>query len=71
MGILSRIRRFISQKTAINIYKCMIRPHLDYIDFVVDSGAYDRIKKLDRLQDKAITVSGELNIASREMFVKR
>ena len=45
VGILSRIRRFISQKTAINIYKCMIRPHLDYIDFVVDSGACDRIKK--------------------------
>ena len=39
---------------AINIYKCMIRPHLDYIDFVVDSGNSNRIKKLDRLQDKAI-----------------
>ena len=27
------------------IYKCMIRPHLDYIDFVVESGSADRIKK--------------------------
>ena len=54
VGILSKIRRFISQKTAINIYKCMIRPHMDYIDFVVDSGTQDRIKKLDRLQEKAI-----------------
>ena len=54
VGILSKIRWFISQKTAINIYKCMIRPHLDYIDFVVDSGNSNRIKKLDRLQDKAI-----------------
>ena len=54
VGILSKVRRFISQKAAIDIYKCMIRPHLDYIDFAVDSGTADRIKKLDRLQNKAI-----------------
>ena len=54
VGILSRIRRFILEKTATNIYKCMIRPHLDYIDFGVDSSASDRILKLDRLQDKAV-----------------
>ena len=54
IGILSKIRRFISQKMAINIYKCMIRPYLDYIDFVVESGTFDRILKLDRLQEKAI-----------------
>ena len=54
VGILGKIRRFISQKTAINIYKCMIRPHLDYIDFVLESGTSDRILKLDRLQEKVI-----------------
>ena len=32
----------------------MIRPHLDYIDFVIDSGSADRISKLDTLQRKAI-----------------
>ena len=54
VGILAKIRRFISRKTAINIYKCMIRPHMDYIDFVVDSGSSCNISKLDRLQEKAI-----------------
>ena len=54
VGILAKIRRFISVKTAVRVYKCMIRPHLDYIDFVVDSGTADRILKLDRLQEKAI-----------------
>ena len=54
IGILAKIRRFISEKTAMKIYKCMIRPHLDYIDFVVESGSADRIQKLDRLQKKAI-----------------
>ena len=54
LGILSKIRRFISEKTAVRIYKTMIRPHLDYIDFVVDSGSCDRVQKLDRLQKKAL-----------------
>ena len=54
IGILSKIRRFISEKTATRIYKCMIRPHLDYIDFVIESGSVVRVKKLDNLQRKAI-----------------
>ena len=44
VGILAKIRRFISEKTAMKIYKCMIRLHLDYIDFIVESGSADRIK---------------------------
>ena len=41
IGILAKIRRFISEKTAVRIYKCLVRPHLDYIDFVVESGSAD------------------------------
>ena len=54
IGILSKVRRFISVKTATRIYKCMIRPHLDYVDYVIDSGSADRIRNLDNLQKKAI-----------------
>ena len=54
VGILARIRRFISEKTAAKIYKTMIRPHMDYIDFVIDSSSADRIKRLDTLQNKAL-----------------
>ena len=54
IGILAIIRRFISEKTAMKIYKVMIRPHLDYIDFVVESGSADRVHKLDLLQNKAV-----------------
>ena len=53
-GILAKIRRFITEKTAMIIYKVMIRPHVDYIDFVVESGSADRIQRLDSLQKKAI-----------------
>ena len=45
IGIMAKIRRFITEKTAMKIYKCMIRPHLDYKDFMVESGSADRIKK--------------------------
>ena len=54
LGILAKIRRFISEKNAVRIYKTMIRPHLDYIDFVVESGSADRVQRLDNLQKKAV-----------------
>ena len=54
VGILARIRRFISENSAAKIYKTMIRPHLDYIDFVINSSSVDRVKRLDTLQNKAL-----------------
>ena len=54
VGILAKIRRFICVNTAARIYKTMIRPHLDYIDFVTDSSSVDRVKRLDTLQNKAL-----------------
>ena len=32
----------------------MIRPHLDYIDYVIDSSSKENISNLDKLQNKAI-----------------
>ena len=32
----------------------MIRPHLDYVDYVIDSGSADRVHNLDKLQKKAM-----------------
>ena len=54
VGILAKISVLFLKKKATSIYKCMIRPHLDYIDFVVDSRTPERISKLDRLQEKAL-----------------
>ena len=67
IGILSKIRHFLSEKTAIRIYKTMIRPHLDYVDFVVDSGSATRIKKLDTLEKKAIRrIEYCMNVENRQ-----
>ena len=32
----------------------MIRPHMEYIDFIVESGTKEKIEKLDKTQDKAL-----------------
>ena len=45
----------------------MIRPHLDYVDFVVDSTSSDRIPKLDNLQKKALRrIEYSINNANRQ-----
>ena len=48
LGILSKIRMFISSSTAARIYKTMIRPHMEYVDFIIESGSKVWISKLER-----------------------
>ena len=54
LGMMSRIRRFISTNTAVKIYKTMVRPHLEYVDFIVESGSKKAISKFTRLQERAL-----------------
>ena len=53
-GILRKIRRYISEETALLIYKTMIRPHFDYGDYIIDSGIQSKIEKMERIQDRII-----------------
>ena len=50
----SIIRRFLTQSTALLVYKVMILPHFDYVDFVVDSATNENTEKLERLHKRAI-----------------
>ena len=45
---------FISSKTAARIHKTMIRPHVEYVDFIIESGSKVMILKIDRLQERAL-----------------
>ena len=54
LGMLYKIRNFISQNTALSIYKAMIRPYMDYGDFIIDSALSSKVEKLERLQDRII-----------------
>ena len=54
LGIMTKIRMFITCETASKIYKTMIRPLIEYVDFVIDSGSKCQISKLDRFQERAL-----------------
>ena len=51
---LRKMRRHISEQTALQIYKTLIMCHMDYGDFLVDSGTKVNIDKLDRLQVRTL-----------------
>ena len=53
-GILSKIRRYITEETAIQVYRMMIRPYLEYVEFVIGSSTKEKVDKVDRLQNKAL-----------------
>ena len=50
----SLMRRFLTKKTALLLYKVMILPHFDYVDFIADSATMECTDKLERLHKRAI-----------------
>ena len=60
------MRRFISERTALLIYKVMIMPHYDYVDFVIDSATTEKTTRLERLHKHAIrTIEYAINQENR------
>ena len=51
---LTLMRRFITMKTALLMYKVMILPHFDYVDFVIDSAYKKHTDRLERLHKRAV-----------------
>ena len=51
---LTLMRRFLTLKTALLIYKVMIIPHFDYVDFVVDSATKKSTDRLERIHKRAV-----------------
>ena len=56
LGMLYKIRKFIKSETALLLYKVMIRPHLEYGDFLIDSANQKHIDNLERLQERILRV---------------
>ena len=51
---LSILRRYLSQKPSLLLYKVMILPHFDYVDFIVHSATNEYTEKIERLHKRAI-----------------
>ena len=54
--IFRKIRRFISQSTAVTVYKQMILPLLEYCNVLFNSGKKSKIDKIDKIQSKCIRI---------------
>ena len=54
--VLSKIRRFIDEKTSIFIYKSMIAPIIDYGDVVYMGGMSSNLSRLQKLQNRALRI---------------
>ena len=54
--ILSKIRQFLTVKSAILIYKTMILPYFDYGDIVYMFSSKNELNKLERLQERCINI---------------
>ena len=65
--IFRKIRRFISQATAIIVYKQMILPFLEYCSILFNSGKRLKIDKIDKIQSKCIRIIENCyDVATRE-----
>ena len=54
--IISKIRQFLTVKSAILIYKTMILPYFDYGDIIYMFSNKSELNKLERLQERCINI---------------
>ena len=54
--VFRKIRRFISEKTAITVYKQMILPLLEYCNILFNSGKKTKLEKVDKIQSKCVRI---------------
>ena len=69
--MLYKIRNFISRDIALLIYKTMIRPYMDYGDFMIDSAHSSKIEKLERLQDRIVCLIEYCPVKENRMEISR
>ena len=54
--IFRKIRRFISESTAITVYKQMILPLLEYCNILFNNGKKGKLDKIDKIQSKCVRI---------------
>ena len=52
--MIYKIRKCLSKKTTALLYKQLVRPHLEYCDFLIDSSLKKHIDKFDNVQKRAV-----------------
>ena len=52
--MIYKLRRCLSRKTTAMLYKQLVRPHLEYCDFLIDSSLRKHIDKYNNVQKRAL-----------------
>ena len=58
--MFSKIRRFLSEKAALDVYKTMILPYFDYGDVIFMFSIGKLLDKLDRLRIRGLKLSKKI-----------
>ena len=69
--LLSKVKRYLQDESAIQIYKSMILPYIDYADVVFANSNVSDIEKLQRLQNRRLKVyTGKNRLFDTEILHK-
>ena len=52
--MIIKLRKCLSRKTTALLYKQLVRPHLEYCDFLIDSSLRKHIDKFEKVQKRAL-----------------
>ena len=69
--ILSRLRRYLSDRAALLIYKSMVLPYMDYSDVVYTKAAEADLDRLQRLQNRALKICLNSNRHESTEYIHR
>ena len=60
-NLLSKIRKYLTDVTALKVYKSMILPYFDYGDIIYMNSNQDGLDKLQRLQNRCLKICKRLD----------
>ena len=69
--VLSRVRKYLSTRSALLIYKTMVLPFFDYADVIYNNANVKDLDRLQRLQNRALKLCLGLNTREDTEFVHR
>ena len=58
IGVLYRLRRLLPLHSMLQLYKSLIRPHLEYCSHLLDSASKGSLALIEKLQNRAMRILG-------------
>ena len=55
-NLLAKIKRFMTDKVALQVYKSMILPYFDYWDAIYNTAGQEGLDKVQRLQNRCLKI---------------